>query len=206
MPAPLAIVAQPPRRKNSAPLMKVAPRIAPGSELRPPITTMEKRRRLMSGLKASDLKAVWCSTYRAPAAAAMAREMAKGVSLALVVLIDMAWVPGTLSRVAISTRPVLLLRSDRAAIITSTSAPRHTKYMPRSLPKAMRSHSEGRGTKSGTNQGTKRWRRKKLEEVTAKARVVTARNGPEMRRADRPMRKAAPAATRAPAGAARKRS
>ena len=70
----------------------------------------------------------------------------------------------------------------------------------------MRSHNDGRGTKSGTNQGTKRWRRKKLEEVTAKARVVTARNGPEMRNAGRPIRKAAPAATSAPAGTARNRS
>src|SRR5438105_3702818 len=136
----------------------------------------------------------------------MAPEMAKAVSLAVVVLIDMAWVPGTLSRVAISTRPVLLLRSDLAATITTTSAPRHTKYIPRSEPKATRSHSAGRGTKSGMNQGTKRWRRKKLDDVVAKASVVTARNGPDMRSAGRPIRKAAPAATRAPAGTARNRS
>src|SRR5205085_10245294 len=78
--------------------------------------------------------------------------------------------------------------------------------MARSLSKGTRSHNAGRGTRSGTNHGTYRWSRKNVEDVTAKASVDTARKGPVPRRAGKPTRKAAAAATSTPAGRARKRS
>ena len=122
IPAPDASSAQPPPMKNSTLRTYTAPRIAPGREPRPPITTIVKSRSDTSGPNESVFKPFWCRTYNPPASPAIAPEIANASSFSAGTFNDEACAAGSLSRTAMNARPVRELRRLRAANTTRISA------------------------------------------------------------------------------------
>ena len=113
MPPPFTSAAHPAGRKYIALHTATAPRMTPGNEPSPPITTIVNSAMSMSAVNEPLFTPCCCTTKRAPANPAMAPEITKAVSFWRVVLSAVARAAGSLSRVAMRLRPVLLRRSDR---------------------------------------------------------------------------------------------
>ena len=97
---------------------KTAPRMAPGTEPRPPTTTIVSARMLSTGAKICSPSACWCSTSRPPANDAKNPESANASSFTRVGLRRNACAARSLSRVATRSRTF----RDRCSPRTASNA------------------------------------------------------------------------------------
>ncbi len=127
MPAPVARICHSTGSHQVTPRTNSAPRSAPGTEPRPPMTTMVNTTRLSPAPYESSCNPFcWC-TNSAPANAARNPDIANAWSVVVRGFTPNALAARSFSRIATNARPVRLRRMPTTATTTSASAARHTR-------------------------------------------------------------------------------
>ena len=155
---------------------KTAPRMAPGTEPRPPTTTIVSARRLSTGAKICSPSACWCSTSSPPANDAKKPESANASSFTRVGLRRKACALRSLSRVATMSRSTRERCSPRTASSTRIEAgSRHE------VEAGARCRSRGRRTASTPGDAGRGRRGRRAGTGSSRGRAATTTSRPRRR-------------------------